>query len=76
MALDAKTMAQLQSVSDLIVNYGVPAVLEIVTKIGSKPNPTVEDFEALGENINKDVDSFFEDDPKGGTDGGTAGGPE
>ena len=76
MGLDAKTLEQMQGVSDLIVTYGVPAVIEIVTKIGSKPNPTVADFEALGENVNRDPESFFEDDPKDGTDGGTAGGPE
>jgi len=62
MALDAKTLEQVQGVAALVTQYGVPMVQQLVTNIGSKNDPTAEEIEALADDL-KDLDSYFEDDP-------------
>ncbi|KKM91177.1 hypothetical protein LCGC14_1231250 [marine sediment metagenome] len=66
MGLDPKTLEQIQGISSLVVKHGIPTVVALVNAMGSNPNPTVEDIEALGENVLKDPESFFKDKPEGG----------
>ncbi len=57
--MDMATAALIGNVANAIIKIGVPAVHDLVDKLGSKPNPTSEDFEALVHEM-KDAETYFE----------------